>query len=808
MLLSVLNVQHEPEAMERRFGFRGVRPLAGDTGQERFGVLELAGGAQAAVLRLHGRDLSLAEPRALRDTVEGLGAGLPGRAVQFLLSRRVGQPALGPALHAALAARLGDRPAVAEALWTDYSRAQAPRLAEAGLADLWAGVALAAPDAATLTQQVAALYLYLPYEAAPLPAHDLGRLVHRLLRPDAPPPPPVQAVLPWPLGTGEAGASGVAGLVPRTLLLDDNAVSLAPGVVTSYWLLLPPFPAAPGGWAWRLLESPALRAHDWDLAIHLRPGATAGEAMRTVLEDRLARVTADLAHYGGASPERPPPGASHDTMDAWLLELERRELLDRLAGLGAGRDRLRDATVLLALHTPAADHATLSPGGTYRDRWLAQMTGEAGPPPAAAETLPRLAAALAAAELVARPVRGKRTLAQSVRAMLPLAAPEGLRAFPVTGAHAAGLALLPPAAPPALPPAPLLGVARDGTLYGPFPEAEDLPGHRLIVGGANGARRRTVAQWALAAYTAGLELLIYDPRGRWDRFTAALGGRVLRPGAADQAGVADLLALPLAALNQATGFEAWGRELAGLFAALLARRTGQPADVIESQIGAALLQLGLRAVTEGATEGLTLAALRAELENGGYTTTAHALAALLPGGLHATEGRLFTPGPPPPDAGLLCIGPPDPALPPPAGPLAAAIALRRALAAPPAAGWRVCLLDPLSAAPAHAALAADLAEALTGGPPDRTSFWGVLPPADLPLLHGGPHAALGAAFGQQIFLAPGESLTGSAAALGVPPAACARLATLVPPQALACQDGECTLLTVVLGEWVGRVLPG
>ena len=43
MLLSVLSVEFDPEAMEHRFGFREVRPLAGDTGQERFGVLELAG---------------------------------------------------------------------------------------------------------------------------------------------------------------------------------------------------------------------------------------------------------------------------------------------------------------------------------------------------------------------------------------------------------------------------------------------------------------------------------------------------------------------------------------------------------------------------------------------------------------------------------------------------------------------------------------------------------------------------------------------------------------------------------------------
>ena len=803
MLLSVVSVPYEPEAMERRFGFRQVRPLRGDTGQERFGVVDLADGAQAAVLRLFGRDGGLADPAVVASTVDTLAAALPAGPVQFVVSRRPGKETLNlPALHRQVQARFADRPAIGATVWTDFNEALRPRLEAAGLADLWTGVAMAAPDAAALVQQIAGLYVHLPFEAVPLLAGDLGRLLARLLRPDSPPAPPLQAELPWPFGTGSADGV-VAGVLPRKLVLGEDAVSLAPDTVTWYWLLTPPWPDAPGGWLWPLLTAPALRETAWDLAVHLRPAEAEPEAaLRAVLESRLARVTADLAGAGGAPAQEPPPGAPLAATDAWLLELERRELAERLASLTAGRAGRREATVLLALHAPATEHETLTPGGTYRDRWQV-LTGGGGPDTLAAtgEAGARLGAALAALGYRARPVRGRRALAQAVRAVLPLAEGDGLRTFPVGATQAAELALLPAGLPPAPPAAPLLGLARDGNPFRPFPEAEDLPGHRLMVGGAGGDRGRLTAQWALATYVAGLDLLIFDPLDRWTRFVAELGGRVVRLGAADESGICNLLAPPLAAITLTTGFEAWGQELAALLAALLARRTGQPPDVLESQFGAALLQLGLQALEAGTTAGLSLDGLREELQRGGYVTTAGAVRGLAA----RPEGRLFTAGPPLPDAGLLCIGPPDPGLPAGAGPLAAAIALRRALAQP-AAGWRACLLDPLPAALVHPPLGHDLYERLTGAVPDPLAVWGLVGAADLPGLLDGPHAPLVAAFPSQVWLA--GSPPDPAQALGLPAAVTPILAALDPTEALVCQDGECWLIRVPVGDWVGRVLPG
>ena len=544
----------------------------------------------------------------------------------------------------------------------------------------------------------------------------------RLLRPDSPPPPPLQAELPWPFGTGSAEGV-VAGLLPRKLLLGEDAVSLAPDTVTWYWLLTPPWPDAPEGWLGSLLTAPALHRASWDLAVHLRPAEPAPEAaLRDVLASRLARVTGDLAAAGGSPAQPPAPGAPLAATDAWLLELERRDLVERLARYEAGQDHLREATVLLALHAPATEHEAFTPGGTYRDRWQA-LTGGGLPEAIAAtgEAVAQFGAVLADLGYRARPVRGRRALAQAVRALLPLAEGAGLRTFPVGTAGAAELALLPAGEPPAPPAAPLLGLARDGSPFRPFPEVEDLPGHRLLAGGAHGDRRQLVAQWALAGYVAGLDLLIFDPAGQWTGFVQNLGGRVVRPGAADATGVCNLLAPPLAAITMTNGFEAWGQELAALLAALLARRTGQPPDVLESQFGAALLQLGLRALEAGTTTDLTLDALHEELRRGGYATTAGALRGLAA----RPEGRLFTPGPPPPAAGLLCIGPPDPALPAATGPLAAAITLRRALAQP-APGWRTCLLDPLAAALAHPPLGQDIYGRLIGTLPDAVAVWGLL----------------------------------------------------------------------------------
>ena len=756
--------------MERRLGFRNIRPLLDDIGQERFGVLSPAGGGEAAVLRLFGRDLALADPRALHDTLDALTAALPERPVQFLLSRRRPSPAaIATPFQAAIAARFAEQPAVAAAVWADLRDRQMPALAAAGLADLWAGVAVAAPDSAALAYDLAELYVRLPFESAPLRARDLRGLVQRLFQPGPPPPLPPDR----PVAAG-LSPDDWDDLAPERLLIGEDGIALAPDSRTLYWYLQPPLPEAPGGWIWQLLEFPDLRDLAWDVAVHLRPTRATAQ-LRRVLEERLERIAAELAPLGAAPTARPPPDAPWAASAAWRLALERQEVEDRLDRLVTGRERLRDATVLLALHT--------RPPVGAREDW---------------------AAVLAAAGLTARPIRGRRALSQVLPALLPLAAAEGLRSFPAAGAQAATLALLPTAPPGGASDWPILGLARDGSPFRLLPEADDLPGHRLITGGTDEERRRVAARWALGVYRAGVDLLILDPAGQWSDFVAALGGRIVRPGADGEAGRLPLLAVPLVALTRPSEFASWSRELGELIAALVTPRTGQPPEVVEGQVAGALLQLGRRALDREAPDLLTLDTLQAELRRGGYTVTAGAVAALA----GRPVGGLFAPGAPPAGAGLWCIGPAAPDLPPRAAALALAIAFRRALAFGAAGGWRTAIADSLPSALAHASLARDLADLLRGEGVDRTALWALIGAPELRAVLAGPHADLVTALPLAVFLAAGAGgaslLAGAAQALGVPAPACAQIGVLATDQALICQDGVCTLLTVPPGP----ALPG
>ncbi|MDQ2809285.1 MAG: hypothetical protein M3Z04_20620, partial [Chloroflexota bacterium] len=285
MLLSVLTIQQEPGVMERRFGFRALRPLDGDGGRERFGLIERADGTLAAVLTLHGRGPGLPNADALADA-------LPDGAVQFLLNRRPVDPA---ALLTRWRGGIEGRPelgAAAGRVWADLQSSYLPALQRAGLADLWCGVVVAAPDANRLSAEVARLFTRLPYAAIPADAETLGVLVGRLLRPGD----PAGAGRAFPLG-GER-VLDLPGLAPRSLLIGNEAVAFTPETVTTYWQITPPLPRVAGGWLRRLLEFPDLLPYSYDLSIHLRPAATE-ETMHAVLDARLLRLASEIAARGG-----------------------------------------------------------------------------------------------------------------------------------------------------------------------------------------------------------------------------------------------------------------------------------------------------------------------------------------------------------------------------------------------------------------------------------------------------------------------------------------------------------------------------
>ncbi|HMA35758.1 MAG TPA: hypothetical protein VKY74_14930 [Chloroflexia bacterium] len=784
--------------MERRFGFRGIRPLDGAGGQERFGLLDLAGGGQAAVLTLQGAAGPPAAPATVRARLDALAAALPETTIQFLLSRRPVDPAsLLSRWRAGVEDRCGASTAAGR-IWGDLYGIYLPRLEAAGLADLWAGVAVAAPDPEKLAGRVAGLFTALPYQAAPASADELGILVGRLLRPDD------------PAGAGRAfPVSGdrmldLPGLAPRSLLLGSDAVALTPGVATSYWQITPPLPRVDGGWVQRLLEFPDLLPYSYDLAIHLRP-AVAEQTMRAVLEGRLLHLEGELRRRGGAPAGPPGPGADAEATDTWLLELERREVAERRVSLNTGRERLREAVVLLALHVPADD-----PDGGLPSRQPRAGAGAAA-----------FARALQAAEISAHPVHGRPALSRAVRALLPLASAAGIRAFPVAAHQAAELALV-PAGRSSSRGAPVIGLTPEKTLY--TYGGAGSSGHRLLAGGSAAGRRAAARQWALQTYLAGDDLLIWDPAGAWGRWVEALGGRYLRPGGPLPADRLNLLAAPLGMLDQSDFFDAWVREMAGLFSLLLPPITGQDGDAVRSQLGAALLQIGMHSLEQADPAGLTLEALHAELQAGGYQASAYGLEQIATG----PAGTLFSPAPPAAAPGLVAIGPPDDALnrgvallagrrQAAPGRLAAQIALRRALwpetallGPARAGGRRAVVLDGIIEALKHAYLAADLLPlaARADGP---IALW--LLPADeelAPLLAHRAGRALVRPMGCYALFGPAAAMTPDPATLAptpglaaliqearLPNQAAAALPLLSADQALMLVDGAATIVEVI-----------
>jgi hypothetical protein len=428
--------------MERRFGFRAIRPLASDAGHERFGVIDLQGGGHAAVLALRAPAGGAIPPPA------ALAAAIPDYPIQFLLSRRPVDPAgLLRGWRAGAQARLGE--AAAARVWADLAERYLPALEAAGLTDLWCGVAVAAGDLDTLTGRVAELFAGLPYDAAPATAGELEAALGRLLRPGD----GAGGGRPFPLGG--ARALDLPALTPRPLLIGPDAVAPGPDVVTTYWLITP---AGPTSLADTLLTLPALQGRSFDLSMHIRP-ATTQDAMRGVLDARLARVEAQLAGRGGAPAGAPAGDAPPEATGRWLLELERREVTERRERLAAGPDRPREVVALLAAH-----HAGAAPGGR----------GPVAGPEAIA-----LGVALREAGLTARLVTGRPALSRAVRDTLPLGGAPGGRAFAVSAGQAAAFAALP--APRAGQTAgPPLGLLPDGALYG---DPADRPDRRVLAGG-------------------------------------------------------------------------------------------------------------------------------------------------------------------------------------------------------------------------------------------------------------------------------------------------------------------------------------
>jgi hypothetical protein len=339
----------------------------------------------------------------------------------------------------------------------------------------------------------------------------------------------------------------------------------------------------------------------------------------------------------------------------------------------------------------------------------------------------------------------------------------------------------------------------------------------LLAGGGAPARRAAARQWALQNYLGGEDVLIWDPAGAWPGWVEALSGRYVRPGGPLPADRINLLAAPLRALDDPAFFEPWVREIATLFGLLLPPLTGQDSDAVRSQIGAALLQVGMRSLERADPAALNLESLHEELRAGGYRASAAGLEKLAAGPAgQLFAGSVFADTAP----GLAALGPPEGLRAKPAR-LAAQIALRHTLwrgsgllgTPRPDGGWRILVLDGVIEALKHAQLAADVLER-AARPPNPTHLW--LLPADEelgPLLaHPAGRAlvrpmALYALFGPAAGAVPGlaaqPALPGLDALLReahLPADTAATLALLAADQALIATAGQTSQIEVITGD--------
>jgi hypothetical protein len=223
----------------------------------------------------------------------------------------------------------------------------------------------------------------------------------------------------------------------------------------------------------------------------------------------------------------------------------------------------------------------------------------------------------------------------------------------------------------------------------------------------------------------------------------------------------------------------------------------------------------MRGLQQGDATGMTLEALHAELQRGGYRASAAGLEAIAAG---PAGGLFHAPVNAAPRPGIVAIGPPTASkvLQPAAGTLArrpnaarlvAQIVFRHALwpeagllGAPARAGRRLIVVDGPVEALKHAPLAADLL-ALAGAGDEETALWLVAGDDELPRLLG--HAVGRALFRPArrfILFGGGDAASpGLAALLATLPPAASSVRALGPGAALAQTATGATPFRIVTG---------
>lgn len=597
----------------QHFGFVEVRPLYNTTGEEQFGVVELASNyvpvpdlkatntsrsktlpLLTAGLRLSGTALNLwlSDDRHERELWQGLGQALPATPVQFMLRRRQGsleQHYSG--WQNAVSERLPD-PAVRFAFLEDYLENFVYPTEDAQPVELWAGLLVSGQGEAEVSERLAALFVALSelgYEVAPLTAAELSNLLLDYYNPDF-------------------ASQSLDELGEYELPLVEPAfgeTAIFAGLAQSFWKVAAPPSPREGGWVRALLERTS-RAVEFDLVTHLTP-TTAEVPMREVLERRLTALEATMQQAY----------SSGDGVLYHDLEAKQLDLLERLARFESGSERFFEVGLTLSLRSATEDFEQLNAE-------ISQSLREVG----------------VALNLVA----GAANVERAWHTCAPLNLNRLPRSFVVPTIEAGRLAQL--LATPTFSgnaglseavAAPLLGLNRAGEPV-MFEPAAQVGQTALFFTGNPGAAsvrpsRNLVKYLAAMRFLRGERLLGFDPSGDWRRLVQQLGGVYVGLGP-NNASIWHYNPLQFIGLPQGSDsletVQDWSEQTAAFMSTVLNLSPVVQVDdeQLADQLRTVLVQLAFSNCTnlDEDVEALTASRLYAAAVAGGYTELAQQLA--------------------------------------------------------------------------------------------------------------------------------------------------------------------------------------
>ena len=609
--------------LERKFGFSRVRPVLNETGQEEFGLIELApeyglelfAGASrkpkadrrpylSAGLRLVGPQLNLflGDDKHEQNFWSSLCAALPSDSpCQVLLRRRRGE--LGPHYQSwqnKAQERLTD-PEVGFFFLQDYLENVIYPVEESGIAHLWAGIFISGRDEAELARRLTRIAEALPCASVFCSSDELSLLLMDYFAP---------SLL-------ESGLSQEE-LKPQLLAkagLEIGETEVENGNSLSFWTLSAPPPQVEGGWTRPLLESEALADSEFDIVVHLAP-TPSSENLQAVISRRIASLELSIAQAR----------ANGDKRLVRELAQQRLEVGQRLEAMADGSESYYELGVSLALRS-LPDSGELEAKIEQETAIFKTELSELGMSP--------------------RRVIGLENMQRALLTCAPLNLGRMARSFILPSQAAGRLAQVASEGQIEVDPTlPLVGLTPGGEPLFLNPAAR--PGESSLFFVGNPGKGSALPARALVEYLAGMRYIDgtaifgFDPAGDWVGAVRQLGGTYVALGPNQKLDFGwNPLCLAPEHLNNLTTLEKWINQVAAYLEKLLELNPLERQD-----LNAVLLECAIEAMERGIEIQAGLLYERAQA--GGYRLLAERLSDIKPGGsyhwLFARPTSLPVPG--------------------------------------------------------------------------------------------------------------------------------------------------------------------